>query len=1174
MRYGHNWCLIAALITGVCLAYVSTHAAETEKKNGVILVAMPDDSIKLGNYHKQLCKEFYEAVKLAVAEHPVPNYDITVKKLYYRKTKKSDTEDNKTLLKEPLPYTCCNDFEFRLDGYLSTFRPGAKSLASTILENSPNKNEHLLAIIGHPFSSEAERFGTCYNQQRILFITPMATDPEVTAMYPETGPSGDFDVASEDDAIEPLTKPYVFSMNYDSDLEARYIAYYLADLEPKLHRSNNDNDAESCNNADRKTYDMALVYDFTQLGVTKKKTLCKEVTDDKHKAASKEDAEYKWYPYASEFKNDIEPIIQSDDMLKDVCIVVDGDASFGPAGVWTECVLERRYIPLRVVNDKSLAPREKKFAGSSRVRAKRLVVYDDEDPFYKVEYDSIAASDTSKPDSWVKLSELLKEKDPQTALEKAWSKQKFITPPSFGVWDNKWRLIIHADPRKWPDIITKAFSLPCRNIIEVATPHYLHRKTTEAEKKIAVIYTNTPYGTRLKNKVCKYLKDLEMSVDQPMCYQPDKENASDKEKINYYGDEYCGAITRERLKNSRYVVVAAYGGEVRKIIKDIRNATDNGVTIVAPSTLATRRFEVECERTEEYQRDMVFCTPFSYELGTNETCSFTKTLEKRINGLPSIWAAFAYDAAWIILQAAEESYFANHQYRRVPDQRPEPGEIRDYLARFQMKKTGNDGGLRVCNTTSNKAPQEGGNGSAPNNGEKQAAEEKQDKENRILFGISGPIMFNEHGHVLRRCVFIKPKSNGFSPENIGMLRPEVLHSVNMKELINSNADDKSDAIPIYTMGAKLHRLHNVDLARQTFDAEFYIWFENIPEDLLPENESAIACCIRNCLKDKGNSSSSCSLDEVIAFPGRVTGAEPGDDEPRFEIRKESKFSVNGITTYFVRGRFHAKYDLSHFPFDKQKLELRYNLLKRSLNNILLWPTLDIQRGDNIDRIPGTWKQGPVDVKHQGYLHIVRSPVESKKNMGAGLSGVTGGSGNKQNITWPSTVSTFTIERNPAPYYVTLFVPLGILTIIGVSSLGVSLRRFEVRITLAITALLSMIVHHLSQLQPIRATGAVTQADLLFLLAYCGMLFIIGTIIVFQRMYQNEKDKVIADYADRLECQDVKDPELERRAEETAENQFNTQAKHFLYAIICLLVFGSLYLSFEGGNLIQDFRGWQ
>ena len=84
-----------------------------------------------------------------------------------------------------------------------------------------------------------------------------------------------------------------------------------------------------------------------------------------------------------------------------------------------------------------------------------------------------------------------------------------------------------------------------------------------------------------------------------------------------------------------------------------------------------------------------------------------------------------------------------------------------------------------------------------------------------------------------------------------------------------------------------------------------------------------------------------------------------------------------------------------------------------------------------------------------------------------------------------------------PYFLTLFLPLGILTAVSLGVFWIPLDQFAVRITIVLTTLLSVLVFHLSRSDSLPNVGYLTVADKFFIAAYVGMSINIGLTIFFE-----------------------------------------------------------------------------
>lgn len=461
---------------------------------------------------------------------------------------------------------------------------------------------------------------------------------------------------------------------------------------------------------------------------------------------------------------------------------------------------------------------------------------------------------------------------------------------------------------------------------------------------------------------------------------------------------------------------------------------------------------------------------------------------------PSVYAAFAYDAATLLIQALDERYLT-HELIMAQDKRDSVHrELRDFIRSIDIRKP--------------------------------------------RFGLSGKICFNAQGNVLRDGIIASLEQNvggkkavTFAPQFKGVLKAEAFS--NSTGLPEKRANWST---PLVWPGIKLTRVNNVRMVDRTFDAEFYLWFEGTLEDL-----AQWRCWGRDPKE----------LRKFLVFPDvvRGTGKDADRDGLAIEVLPETVNVAfgSGAVRYLCRGRFRSDYNLEEYPDDRQFFRIQVLLPKVDPERIRLWPNMDALFRPEPHDIPTMWSFVPGSTKLSTAGVLMELPPA--KHSAISKYRIMGGSPETR-ILQQAFTATFFVARKTDQYRWTIFYPLVLLTLVGVIALIIPARRFEVRISLGITALLAIIVHHLSQLQPIRATGQSTYADTLYVIAYLTILCVVVTVIYIQIRFSKQRDKNIRALSRNLS--EPPDSVIITNAETNAEKQFWGWSAALFVALLCLL----------------------
>lgn len=325
---------------------------------------------------------------------------------------------------------------------------------------------------------------------------------------------------------------------------------------------------------------------------------------------------------------------------------------------------------------------------------------------------------------------------------------------------------------------------------------------------------------------------------------------------------------------------------------------------------------------------------------------------------------------------------------------------------------------------------------------------------------TGRIYFRSDNSVARpgiMCIVTKNKAG--VPHFVPFEHLIFAHSPPTDISLQHSADRRpSQPTKTHVISAKVypHRLYDVDVVKGTFDMEFFLRFEGYKDSEFP-NLSKVSFLNRHP-----------DVAPQVKEIHRSVGFPPGNDGIRERI-------------YKIKGKFLNKFKLARFPFDNQDLALRIIPSESSTRGVPIrlvaveekerdydLPWARPPTGCDVWRDIGPAKKGPIGILQAEELRgIYTSPVK------------------RGHV--PLLEAHIKISRARGMYLVKIMLPLLILGGIGFLVLfWVPPDQFEVRMTVAVTTLLAMIVHHLTQTQTEHAAGQFLWIDVGYILAYAFM----------------------------------------------------------------------------------------
>ena len=311
-------------------------------------------------------------------------------------------------------------------------------------------------------------------------------------------------------------------------------------------------------------------------------------------------------------------------------------------------------------------------------------------------------------------------------------------------------------------------------------------------------------------------------------------------------------------------------------------------------------------------------------------------------------------------------------------------------------------------------------------------------------GITGKLYFDEDGAMQRAIVVSYIDDEHFKPAFTQIRRVTAQHVLNtIQPRIEDNEVVVADNIPYYLTqvvytGLDFYRINSVDVAGQNFDVEFFVWF-----------------------RWKGE------IDvENIDFLNGIYGIED-----KTEVLREDRTGPINYICYKIKGTYLTPYDVRLFPFDTQYLPITMSHKSKDANQIMLvLDAKNLSHAELKEIYPEEWTY--VGREDYSGTHALSSTF--------GDPSYTGGDSDVEFSVYQTNII---IKRILFPYLVTLFLPFFIMVVVSLLMFLIPTSQFDARISLVMTALLSILVFHLAQEEAWPNVGYLVSADKYFMTAY-------------------------------------------------------------------------------------------
>ncbi len=539
--------------------------------------------------------------------------------------------------------------------------------------------------------------------------------------------------------------------------------------------------------------------------------------------------------------------------------------------------------------------------------------------------------------------------------------------------------------------------------------------------KVAVAYQRSPYGLGL----LKSFREQSDSMGVRQVAEIEVPNGSLREN-DKFSNELVSA-----LSSADAVVLFAGKDAALRLFREIRSR-DAKIPIIGSDNLLwsdfTRKIDREVRRLNLPEARLMAASPFFYELAPLRAYEFKRSYERRFyQGAPLVptrtesghasnidlapFQALFVDAALLVTRGIMAGLAKNKE--SVPELREEVFRYLDSL----------------------------------------------DNSNDAVEGITGQLYFDEKGNIPRPVLFGWLRGTRFQPAYLQLTRDRSRGEQGCPSATNEsfsvNPDDKPIPVDgvvmrpryvVYT-GINLYRIDNIELLRQSFDAEFFVWFKWMKPDKLALDRDSIF--FWNSLHTAD--------DQLVPLAESICG----------DVKYQG---------FKIKGTFLDIYNLRNYPFDSQWLSLSLSLSAHGASRILL--AVD----EDVDHAADRFKIFPGEYSHVGRPEHTSGTLPLNASFGDPSRKTTGG----RDYDYSVYQVTFGVSRNPFPYLLKMFLPLFVLIATCLAVFWVPTEHFGVRITLVMTSLLSTIVFHMSRAGGLPNVGYLTLADRFFVWAYVIM----------------------------------------------------------------------------------------
>ena len=550
------------------------------------------------------------------------------------------------------------------------------------------------------------------------------------------------------------------------------------------------------------------------------------------------------------------------------------------------------------------------------------------------------------------------------------------------------------------------------------------------QDKVSIVYERDAYGSALQRSFLHTAQDLGLRIQNVWGVNAETD---DVDKIL---KEITGKLRHK--SNPGALFVALQDHEAAKIVRFIR---DEGLdlAIIGGDALGSESFPRKFEdippgnRTAGHYTDGIYATTFFLnDIGNFRAQQFSQAFKRQFNRGPDDIAATNYDAAAIAVEAIKQADLKL-------DVTQSRNNIRDQLTNFRRIET-------------------------------------------AYKGITGRIYFDEHGNVIKPLpfgVYLHNKLISAPFQLSPIINPETIIDL-QKELEEGNILTIDDwymfkTTVVYT-GIDVTGINNIDAAKGTFSADFYLWFRHNG----PLDYSAIEVL---------NAARELSLDG-----NSILEMTTGNISYR---------------AYRIQGDFKEAFTFRDYPFDSQKLNIRFRHKKLDSERLLfVADDIGMQLNGGKTPVESLTMQSPLDPVAEWQLQdvLVFSDITVTEST----------LGNPQlfhaaadtDISYSRFNVVIKIARKTKSYVLKNLIPLFIIILLGYVMLFITPQGppFVARMNLGVTALLSAIFLSMKAAGQLPNVGYLVALDYIYFTTYA--LILLGIVITVAELLAIRRSKDI------------------------------------------------------------------
>ncbi len=305
------------------------------------------------------------------------------------------------------------------------------------------------------------------------------------------------------------------------------------------------------------------------------------------------------------------------------------------------------------------------------------------------------------------------------------------------------------------------------------------------------------------------------------------------------------------------------------------------------------------------------------------------------------------------------------------------------------------------------------------------------------------------------------------------------------------------------VGVYINDIGTFDLTTGSFDADFYLWFRWQGNWTVGADNATVRSLINVALSTPSGSEPELA-DSALPYNFEFMNSE-GPTRNLISAQPHFNGTTYNFLEYRIRGPFHVPVELNEYPLDEQTLSIQMEdsfysnttLVYVSDSGSVLDPSVT-----EVGAIPGlTYVPGSFDVS------VVNHPYDTA----FGYQVVPGGATTSG---YSRFIAEFTLSRPFAASVTSLLLPVGIIIALAVVCFFIDAEKFEERLALLVTAVLTAVLLQVNFASTVPSDGQFTLADRVMLVVYAVLAVGILVAVLEKRIKREQHPETIL-WLDRL-----------------------------------------------------------